>query len=377
MLHCRVCAQEITGTSLIEYHNMPKSAQFFPTPSEADTERGVDLRLFMCPYCGMIQLDGEPVPYYREVIRATRVSPEMRAFRVRQFRDWMDRYALHGKRIVEIGCGGGEFLSMMEEAGADVAGIEFSEELVRRARAEGMRVHRQYLEEGTEEIPGAPYDAFFILSFLEHNPDPCAYLRRIAQNLTEGAVGIVEVPDVDMILREHLYSEFIQDHLLYFTEDTLRRTLEHCGFEVLSCASIWYGYVLSAEVRKRRRMDVSGCLAQQEKVRRSVDEFLSEMEGRGLRTAVWGAGHQALADLSLLDMAGRVEVVLDSADFKQNKLTPATHIPIVSPSALAEGAIGAVLVIAGSYSAEIVRLLAAQYPDVVRAVLEHDGVRRA
>lgn len=377
MLHCRVCAQEIAGTSLLEYHNMPKSAQFFPAPSEVDTERGVDLRLFMCPYCGMIQLDGEPVPYYREVIRATRVSPEMRAFRVRQFRDWMDRYALHGKRIVEIGCGGGEFLSMMEEAGADVAGIEFSEELVRRARAEGMRVHRQYLEEGTEEIPGAPYDAFFILSFLEHNPDPCAYLRRIAQNLTEGAVGIVEVPDVDMILREHLYSEFIQDHLLYFTEDTLRRTLEHCGFEVLSCASIWYGYVLSAEVRKRRQMDVSGFLAQQEKVRRSVDEFLSEMEGCGLRTAVWGAGHQALADLSLLDMAGRVEVVLDSADFKQNKLTPATHIPIVSPSVLAEGAIGAVLVIAGSYSAEIVRLLAAQYPDVVRAVLEHDGVRRA
>ena len=377
MLHCRVCAQEIAGTSLLEYHNMPKSAQFFPAPSEVDTERGVDLRLFMCPYCGMIQLDGEPVPYYREVIRATRVSPEMRAFRVRQFRDWMDRYALHGKRIVEIGCGGGEFLSMMEEAGADVAGIEFSEELVRRARAEGMRVHRQYLEEGTEEIPGAPYDAFFILSFLEHNPDPGAYLRRIAQNLTEGAVGIVEVPDVDMILREHLYSEFIQDHLLYFTEDTLRRTLEHCGFEVLSCASIWYGYVLSAEVRKRRQMDVSGFLAQQEKVRRSVDEFLSEMEGCGLRTAVWGAGHQALADLSLLDMAGRVEVVLDSADFKQNKLTPATHIPIVSPSVLAEGAIGAVLVIAGSYSAEIVRLLAAQYPDVVRAVLEHDGVRRA
>ena len=377
MLHCRVCAQEIAGTSLLEYHNMPKSAQFFPAPEEAETEQGVDLRLFVCPYCGMMQLDGAPVPYYREVIRATRVSPEMRAFRVQQFRNWIARYHLEGKRIIEIGCGGGEFLSMMEEAGADVQGIEYSETLVRQAEAEGLRVYRQFLEDGAEEIPDAPYDAFYILSFLEHNPDPCAYLRRIARNLTDDAVGIVEVPDVDMILREHLYSEFIQDHLLYFTEDTLRRTLEHCGFEVLSCASIWYGYVLSAEVRKRRQVDVSGFLAQQEKVRKSVDEFLSEMEGRGLRTAVWGAGHQALADLSLLDMAGRVEVVLDSADFKQNKLTPATHIPIVSPSALAEGAIGAVLVIAGSYSAEIVRLLAAQYPDVVRAVLEHDGVRRA
>ena len=353
-MHCRVCAQEIAGSPLLEYHNMPKSAQFFPAPSEAETERGVDLRLFVCPYCGMMQLDGEPVPYYREVIRATRVSPEMRAFRVRQFREWIERYQLHGKRIIEIGCGGGEFLSMMKEVGADAEGIE----------------------EGAEKISGAPYDAFYILSFLEHNPDPCAYLRRIAQNLTEDAVGIVEVPDVDMILREHLYSEFIQDHLLYFTEDTLRRTLAHCGFEVLACTSIWHGYVLSAEVRRRRAPNVSDFLTQQEKVRRSVDVFLSEMEAKGIHTAVWGAGHQALADLSLLGMAGRIDVVLDSADFKQNKLTPATHIPIIAPSVLAEGKIGAVLVIAGSYSSEIVRILAEKYPAVVRAVLEHGGVRR-
>ena len=376
-MHCRVCAQEIVGAPLLEYHNMPKSAQFFPAPSEADTERGVDLRLFVCPYCGMMQLDGEPVPYYREVIRATRVSPEMRAFRVQQFHDWIDRHQLLGKRIIEIGCGGGEFLSMMEEAGADVQGIEYSPKLVRQAEAEGLRVRRQFLEDGSEEIAGAPYDAFYILSFLEHNPDPCTYLRRIAHNLAEDAVGIVEVPDVDMILREQLYSEFIQDHLLYFTEDTLRRTLEHSGFEVLSCTSVWHGYVLSAEVRKRRQPDVSGFLAQQEKVQRSVDAFLSEMEARGIRTAVWGAGHQALADLSLLRMAGRIDVVLDSADFKQNKLTPATHIPIVAPSVLAEGQIGAVLVIAGSYSSEIVRMLEVQYPHVVRAVLEHDSVRRA
>lgn len=376
-MHCRICAQEMGGSPLLEYRNMPKSAQFFPAPEEAETEQGVDLRLFVCPYCGMMQLDGAPVPYYREVIRATRVSPEMRAFRVQQFRNWIARYHLEGKRIIEIGCGGGEFLSMMEEAGADVQGIEYSETLVRQAEAEGLRVYRQFLEEGAEEIPGAPYDAFYILSFLEHNPDPCAYLRRIARNLTDDAVGIVEVPDVDMVLREHLYSEFIQDHLLYFTEDTLRRTLEHCGFEVLACSSIWHGYVLSAEVRKRRAPDVSGFLAQQDRVTKSVDAFLSEMEGRGLRTAVWGAGHAALADLSLLGMAGRIDVVLDSADFKQNKLTPATHIPIVAPSVLREGKIGAVLVMAGSYSSEIAGMLEEQYPQIVRAVLEHDGVRRA
>lgn len=376
-MQCRICGQEIPGKPLLEYHNMPKSAQFFPTPDAAETECGVDLHLYQCGACGMLQLGGAPVPYYREVIRATRVSPEMRAFRVAQFRDWIARYDLQGKRVVEIGCGGGEFLSMMAEAGADAVGIEYAENLVRQARAEGHTVYRQFLEEGAEEIPGAPYDAFYILSFLEHNPDPCAYLRRIARNLTDGAVGIVEVPDVDMILRERLYAEFIQDHLLYFTEDTLRRTLEMCGFEVLSCASIWHGYVLSAEVRKRQRLDVSGFLTQQKTMQQSVDKFLTEMEAEGRTVAVWGAGHQALADLALLGMAGRIDCVLDSADFKQNKLTPATHIPIVAPSVLAAGRIGAALVMAGSYSEEIVRILKREHPEVVRAVFTPGGVRLA
>ena len=376
-MQCRICGQEIPGNPLLSYQNMPKSAQFFPALDEADTECGVDLHLYQCGACGMLQLGGDPVPYYREVIRATRVSPEMRAFRVAQFRDFIARYDLQGKRIVEIGCGGGEFLSMMSEAGGDVVGIEYADNLVRQARAEGHTVYPMFLEEGTEDIPGAPYDAFYILSFLEHNPDPCAYLRRIARNLADGAPGLVEVPDVDMILRERLYAEFIQDHLLYFTEDTLRRTLEMCGFEVLSCTSVWHGYVLSAEVRKRRRLDVSGFLTQQEKMRQSADAFLSEMEAEGRVTAVWGAGHQALADLALLGMAERIDCVLDSADFKQNKLTPATHIPIVAPSVLAAGRIGAVLVMAGSYSEEIVRILARDYPDVVRAVFTPGGVRRA
>ena len=373
-MKCRCCGQELPYGALLEYHNMPKSAQFFPDETNVQGERGVDLRLHQCRLCGMLQLAGEPVPYYREVVRATRVSQEMREFRIRQFSEWLDKYRLREKRMVEIGCGAGEFLDMMKESGAHPCGIEYSSELVTAAQREGHRVWKMAIETEDTRIPEGPYDAFYILSFLEHNPAPGMYLRGIANNLTEEAVGLVEVPDVDMILRENLYSEFIQDHLLYFTEDTLRRLLEWNGFEVLSCASIWHGYVLSAEVRKRKQLNVSGFLKQQEKVRQSVNAFLSAMETQNLTVAVWGAGHQALADLALLDIAPRIRCVLDSAPFKQDKLTPATHIPICSPDVLNQGTIGAVLVIAGSYSSEILRLLRTQYPGVVRATLRKDGV---
>ena len=373
-MKCRCCGQDLPAKALLEYRNMPKSAQFFPDAEAASTECGVELRLHQCRFCGVLQLAGEPVPYYREVIRATRVSPEMREFRIGQFSRWIEKYHLQGKRIVEIGCGAGEFMEMMDAAGTKPCGIEYSKTLAERAIADGYQVWPVFIESEKTRIPEGPYDAFYILSFLEHNPSPSANLRGIANNLKEGAVGLVEVPDVDMILREHLYSEFIQDHLLYFTEDTLRRLLEWNGFEVLSCDSIWHGYVISAEVRKRRQIDVSAFLHKQEAVKHDVDAFLSNMEGRQLITAVWGAGHQALADLSLLDMAARIRCVLDSADFKQGKMTPATHIPIVSPGVLDNGEIGAVLVIAGSYSDEILRILREKYPKVLRAVLKNDGV---
>ena len=64
-------------------------------------ETGCNLSVYQCPYCGTIQLSGEPVPYYREVIRATSVSPAMREFRLKQFRDWLNHYQLHNKKIIE------------------------------------------------------------------------------------------------------------------------------------------------------------------------------------------------------------------------------------------------------------------------------------
>lgn len=354
---------------------MPKAAQYFPTVENVDREIGCNLSVYQCPYCGTIQLSGEPVPYYREVIRATSVSPAMREFRLKQFCDWLKRYQLHNKRIIEIGCGGGEFISMMQEAGGDVSGIEFSTELVEKAHSLGFNVWNMAIENKNSIIPQSPYDAFYIMSFLEHNPDPSEFLQGIRNNLKDGGVGIVEVPNADIILKNGLYAEFIQDHLLYFTQDTLCRLLECNGFEVLSCQSIWYDYVLCAEVRKRTLYDVSVFYQRKLQVENSLNEFFGLVNNRGLLLAAWGAGHQALANLSLLQMSSHIKFVLDSAPFKQGKFTPASHIPIISPEEINRRNIGAVLVMAGSYSAEILSILRQKYPDVLRAVLDSDGVK--
>jgi hypothetical protein len=56
-------------------------------------------------------------------------------------------------------------------------------------------------------------------------------------------------------------------------------------------------------------------------------------------------------------LSDKIRFVVDSASFKQGKYTPASHLPIVSPDALATDPVEAVIVMAAGYSDEVARML--------------------
>lgn len=354
---CRVCGQALFKEPLLRYKNMPKAAQFLPARAGLQREKGVDLDIMQCSGCGLVQLAGAPVPYYREVIRASAFSPEMGEFRKKQFTAFVNKYGLKNKKILELGCGGGEYLRLLRAAGAEAYGLEYAAASVRTCRKDGLKVFKGFVDSG-RKLPEAPYSAFCIFSFLEHLPEPGALLSGIAANLEPGGIGLVEVPDFDMMLGRGLFSEFIPDHLFYFTRATLRTMLELNGFELLELNSIWHGYILSAVVRRREMSALPGFSASRKSLTVSLNKFISRHRGKA---AVWGAGHQALALLSLAGLAGKIKYVVDSAPFKQGKYTPATHIPIVPPSALDTYPVSAVIVMAGSYSGEVAGILKKKY----------------
>lgn len=371
---CRCCGEKIATKPLIAYKNMPKSAQFFPDKKTLHKDVGVNLTLTQCPFCGMVQLEGEPVPYFRDVIRAVGISPEMALFRRKQFSDWIEHFELSGKKILEVGCGCGEYMDIMCQLNVNVEGIEHSETAVDKALAKGHTVFRTFIDNVDTKIKGAPYGAFYVLNFLEHIPTPVQFLHGIVNNLSAEAFGLVEVPNFDIVLHKKMYSEFIQDHLLYFTAETLSRLLEWCGFEVLSCKPVWHEYILSAEVRKRNGIDISGFHSQEKLLKNSVVSWLDKMQKEGLRVAVWGASHRTLANLSLWNVSNRLDCVVDSADFKQNKYTPATHLPVVAPAELNARSVGAVLIMADGYSEEIRQIMKEQYAHICCAVLSDNGI---
>jgi len=369
---CLVCLGDYYKKALISLNNMPSSAQGFPIFDELKHDSGDDLHVMQCSSCGLVQLNIIPVSYYKKVIRASGFSEEMREFRIEQFKSWVNKNNLLNKNILEVGCGKGEYLEILTHSGVNAFGIEYSSSSVSYCKKKNLEVTRGFLSDKDTVLDDIRYDGFMCLSFMEHWPNPNIVLSSLSKNLADGAIGLIEVPNFDMILDKGLYSEFISDHLLYFTEETLRFIMNLNGFEVLECKSIWHNYILSATVRKRVKTDLDFMEDFKVKVTNDLNEFIDSY--RGNKVAIWGAGHQALATISLTNIEKNIEYIVDSAVFKQGKYSPSSHIKIVSEESLIKNPVDAIIIMAGSYSNEIQKILKNKYPEIKVAVLRDYGL---
>jgi 2-polyprenyl-6-hydroxyphenyl methylase/3-demethylubiquinone-9 3-methyltransferase len=106
--------------------------------------------------------------------------------------DWIDRRAaLAGKRVVDVGCGGGILAESMAARGATVLGIDLATKPLRvaelHARENGVPVY--YREVSAEalaaELPGA-FDVVTCMEMLEHVPDPAQTVDACARLLRRG-----------------------------------------------------------------------------------------------------------------------------------------------------------------------------------------------
>lgn len=368
---CRFCGGAFFQPALLQYHASPPCAQgFLDTLDQKDEV--VDLEIYQCEKCGLVQHTLQAVEYHRNVIRAIAFSNEMGLFRIDQLSKWIHRFDLADKNILEIGCGRGEYLDLLVQSGArSVYGLENSDESVLHATRRGLKVQQGYVSRSFTNPWSFKFDAFSIFSFLEHWPNLKESLGNLHSLIKEGGTGLIEVPNFDFIIEKGLYSEFTTDHIFYFDKRSLVNVLELSGFEVLELESIWHGYIVSAQVKKRVRIETKNFKSKQDLIVSQLHQFTSRFQPSDV--VVWGAGHQALAVMALAQLKGKISHVVDSASFKQNKYTPGLHLLIKPPDSLLEDVPQAVVIMAAAYSDEVAATLLQKYSCIKYvAVLRED-----
>lgn len=349
MHKCYLCRNN-NFDKLITLKNMPSSAQNMPTKEELKKDKGETLTLVQCKKCGLVQFTCKPVSYYKDVIRAGGSTTTMKDLRNKQYKELIDTFNLKGKKIIEIGSGRGEFLQFLNGYDVEAYGIENNEELIKYARNHGLNVYKGFADGKIGKIENGPFDAFLSFNFLEHQPNPNGMLQDIYNNLTDDGCGLITVPSFEYILENDGYYEFIKDHIVYYTFDTLELLLNNNGFICVK-KEIINRDTLSVIVKKRKMHDISNLLGNIGKLNNSINALLKKYENK--KIAIWGASHQGFTLASTSKLGGKIEYIIDSSDFKQGKYSPASHLKIVKPDYWFDNKTNVIIIIAPGYTDEI------------------------
>ena len=149
-----------------------------------------------------------------------------------------------GKRVLDVGCGTGEFPLYLQRREFFTVQIEPSLEAVAIAESYGLVVRNSTLEEFVEQYHERTkrfFDAVILLNILEHVPNPAQLVELARTVLKPGGIILVRVPNdfskIQTIAREKLSKEewwvVPPDHINYFNFESLHNLLEELGFEVI------------------------------------------------------------------------------------------------------------------------------------------------
>ncbi|MDW8308303.1 MAG: class I SAM-dependent methyltransferase [Verrucomicrobiales bacterium] len=140
-----------------------------------------------------------------------------------------------GGRLLDVGCGSGDWLVQMRARGWQVEGLDFDPTAVEVARKRGLPVRLGPLEQQGYEAES--FDAVTLHHVIEHVPDPVATLRECHRVLRRGGRLVVATPNVHSLSHRVFGPDWRglepPRHLHLFTPESLRRALRDAGFHQL------------------------------------------------------------------------------------------------------------------------------------------------
>ncbi len=144
-------------------------------------------------------------------------------------------------RILEIGCGEGNFATNFTDA--EYWGVEPVTQHAKAAEKKGFKILNGLYENVEDKIPDAYFDLIVCNDVIEHMLDPIGFLRDVKKKLKPTGKLIASIPNIRyaLILHKLIFEadfEYVQSgimdytHLHFFTHKSFRRIAESTGWNV-------------------------------------------------------------------------------------------------------------------------------------------------
>jgi 2-polyprenyl-3-methyl-5-hydroxy-6-metoxy-1,4-benzoquinol methylase len=199
-----------------------------------DPVSGECFEIHECVACGLGHTQPPPanlLRYYGQEYHGARHSWTS-WYRASRRRRLLTRFAPRPGRLLDVGCGDGDFLQSARALGWVVAGTELGPAAA-RGRAAGLDV-RDSLDTLADI---APFHCITLWHSLEHVRDPREMMREVHRLLARGGVAIISVPNASgwqaRLFGKWWFHLDVPRHLHHFGERSLRALLHDTGFEIL------------------------------------------------------------------------------------------------------------------------------------------------
>jgi 2-polyprenyl-3-methyl-5-hydroxy-6-metoxy-1,4-benzoquinol methylase len=149
---------------------------------------------------------------------------------------WLERHIQPGK-LLDVGCALGFFLDEAHKRGWEVSGLDVSQYAVDTTRDRfGYDVRLGSLLK--QDFTQGAFDLVTLWDVIEHVADPKAYLQVSAKLLRPGGAVVLATPDVGSIParltgRRWVGYKLSEEHVYYFSRQTLTAMLDSAGFDVI------------------------------------------------------------------------------------------------------------------------------------------------
>lgn len=339
-----------------------------------------DINLALCKTCGFItntDFDASLHEYSSKYEETQGFSPTFNAFHKQLAEDLIERHDLRHKTIIEIGCGKGEFLSMICELGEN-KGIGFDPAYIPERNQSDVQRDVTFIKDFYSEKYAHYQGDFFVCKMtLEHIPDTLNFIRMVRNAIGENYDTTVffQVPDAIRVLDERAFWDIYYEHCSYFSLGSLARLFRKAGFDVTNLRRVYGEQYLIVEAKPARvntlaspklsaEDDLSAVFASVDNFSETIQDewsrwlnILNNAKAKSQKIVIWGAGSKGVAFLTTLNIQEDIEFAVDINPYKHNHYMAGTGQKIVSPEFLKTYQPDIVLVMNPIYTDEIARHL--------------------
>jgi len=346
--NCPVCNSSDIKT-VIRIENIPVLCNILlDSYSEAVSIPKGNMNLTVCKNCGHFfnsEFDPSIMDYDQKYENSLHFSPTFNDF-IKNLIDYLvDKYDLRKKKIIDVGCGKGDFLKMICEAGNN-KGFGFDKSYLPSDDDINYSDIKFFVDFYDNRYSYLEPDMITCRQVLEHIEDPVFFLDSVKQNIKDDCLFFFEVPNGLFTIRDLGIWDLIYEHISYFTDSSLRYLFQSRSMEVIKTDEHYLSQYLTIEAKNstevcNESIDPSMVLNLADKFEKEYNSkyeywknLLLEAKQNNKSVIIWGGGSKGVTFLNIFNDLSNIDYVVDINSRKQGKYVAGTGQKIISPEQL-------------------------------------------